>query len=72
MNRRVFIKSAVTTCGVVVVGIPNIMLAKEDVEIIRSNRRGELRYHGSKRRGCAIPSYRGNHHDSFPQDLYSL
>ncbi len=71
MNRRVFLKSAVTTCGVVVVGIPNIMLGVEDVKAA-DVRRGELRYRGSKTRGCAIPSYRGNHHDSFPQDFQSL
>jgi hypothetical protein len=72
MNRRVFLKSAVTTCGVVVVGMPNIMLAADELYSMPKIRRGELRYHGSKTRGCAIPTYRGNHHDSFPQDLYNV
>lgn len=72
MNRRMFLKSAVTTCGVVVVGIPGVTLAENPVRTASWTNRGELRFVGAKTRGCTIPGYRGNHHDIFPQDLQSM
>lgn len=68
MDRRLFLKSAVTTCGAVIVGVPNLTIGNDSVITPPETRPGELHYHGIKSRGCAIPTYRRNHHDSFPHE----
>ncbi|MFH2056751.1 MAG: hypothetical protein ABIJ61_12395 [bacterium] len=74
MDRRFFLKSAVTTCGVLVVGLPNLSaqplatVAKVDT----SNRVAQLHYQGNPRCGCATPGHRRNQHDCFPQDPHKL
>jgi hypothetical protein len=69
MHRRLFLKSAITTCGVVIVGIPNVSLSKTVVRSEPDPSAVNLNHLGEKRGGCAVPGYRYNHHDFFPQDL---
>jgi len=72
MERRLFLKTAVTTCGVVMVGIPHVMATTGRIKSSTSKPIGQLRFLGDKNRGCAVSDYRRNHHDSFPQDIANL
>jgi hypothetical protein len=72
MDRRLFLKSAVTTCGMVIVGIPNISAGQSPVRVHTTIPPGGWRHQGYKRYGCAIPGYRRNQHDRFPQDPHLL
>jgi hypothetical protein len=70
MNRRLFLKTAVSTCGVVAVGLPNLTFGTEHVSrgVTEPDSRQHLRLHGDPSRGCAVPGWRRNFHDNFPQD----
>lgn len=74
MERRVFLKGAVTTCGVVVVGLPNLLTASQpsEAELDAATSAKTLHYHGDPRSGCATPWHRHNQHDGFPQDPHKL
>lgn len=73
MDRRFFLKSAVTTCGVVIVGVPNLQIssAAAATNSVGSSR-AQLHYQGHPRSGCATPGHRRNQHDCFPQDPHKL
>ena len=68
MDRRLFLKAAVTTCGAVVVGVPNVLAGDSDIAVSTLAASGEMRYVGDPRSGCATPAYPHNQHDQFPQD----
>ena len=73
MERRLFLKSAITTCGVVVVGLPNLARATSTKPGVANHQHNpELPFQGDPRSGCAIPWHRRNQHDSFPQDPHKL
>jgi hypothetical protein len=56
----------------VIVGMPNVSVGESPVQVRSGASSGDGRYYGDKRAGCAIPYYRRNQHDLFPQDLQRL
>ncbi len=72
MKRRLFLKHAVTTCGIVVVGIPNLTIAGGEPRPAPTKTGGSFKFKGNPAAGCAVPTYRRDQHDFFPQDIPQL
>jgi hypothetical protein len=73
VERRLFLKSAITTCGVVVIGLPNLATsASAGSTSAKHHHKSEMHFQGDPRTGCATPWHRHNQHDSFPQDPHKL